>query len=98
MSELTEYFDDIRAITAKAEPLVAVLEVAQAATGIGGAGAAAALKVIEAALRVLAESVSGAMTHEQFQSQIAGLHAALASDEASEDAALQAKFPGPLPA
>lgn len=93
MSILTEYFDDLRAITPKAEPLVAVLEVAQAATGIGGPGAAAALKVIEAALQALGASVSGSMTHEQFQAQIAGLHSALGADQAEEDAALAAKFP-----
>ncbi|HET9893212.1 MAG TPA: hypothetical protein VFQ42_22230 [Mycobacterium sp.] len=93
MSTLTEYFDKIRALAPEVEPLVAVVEVAQSVTGIGGPGAATALKVLDAALQTLAAGAAGSLTHDQMMAQIAQFHANLRQDQSAEDAALAAKFP-----
>lgn len=93
MSTFTRYFDKLRGLTPEADVALEVLAVAQSVTGIGGASAATAIKVLKAAFDALGEHEAGHLTHEQLLAGLAKSHEALALARAGEDAALEAKFP-----
>lgn len=94
MSKISDLYEELRALSPKIEPVLAVLEVAQAVTGLGGARAAEGLKILETALKSLGDGASGALTHDQVMAQLAAIRLGVAADEAGEDAELAAKFPG----
>ncbi len=93
MSEITAITERLRSISPDLEDVVAVLQVIQAATKLGGPVAATALAVIDAALRGLESSASGAITHEDLMMQLGKAHEDLQVDRATEDAELAARFP-----
>lgn len=85
---------DVKDALAIIEPALAVIAVAQAATGIGGVTAERAVSVIRAALKSFEDAATGAATRERALAGLAALQAALASSDAAADAALEARFPG----
>lgn len=93
MSALTKYFDKLRGVAPEVEPVLAVLEVMQAVTGVGGPGAAAALKILDSALRSLEAAASGVLTHEDVVAQLRQMGAEVTADRAREDAELAAMGP-----
>ena len=93
MSNLTKLFDKLRGLAPEGEAIVAVLEVAQSITGLGGAGAAEGLRLLDAALKALESGTHDAVTHEQILAQVAALHDQSAGDRAKEDAELDAMAP-----
>lgn len=95
MSDLTKIFDKLRGMAPEGEAIIAVLEVAQSVTGLGGAGAAEGLRLLDAALRALEAGSHDAVTHEQILAQVAALHDQSAGDRAKEDAELDAMAPPP---
>lgn len=90
MSTLTAIEIKLRAISPDLEAVLAVLQVAQSVTGLGGASAATGLKVLDAALKALEANAAGTVTHEVLMQQLAQAHADLAADRAAEDARLVA--------
>ena len=106
MSTIGNWLNGLRSelahLSPKIDPILTLLEVAQAASGVGGPGAATALKVLQAAFDAFASQQAGTMTSEQLTAQLAALKAeigtAIPQIEADQDAALGAKFPaGPPP-
>lgn len=105
MSNIAHWIDALRArlahLAPEIDPILTVLEVAQSVTGVGGPGAATALKVIETALSTLAQQTSGALTHDELVQRLADLKADAVAQihaiEAGQDAALDARFPAPPP-
>jgi hypothetical protein len=95
MSILTTVVDKLRAISPELEDVIAVLQVIQSATKLGGASASTGLAVVAAALQSLEDHVAGIITHEQLLSQIAQAQQDLAADRQVEDAELEAKFSPP---
>lgn len=95
MSILTSIVNKLRSISPELEDLVTFLQVIQSATKLGGASASTGLAVVAAALKALEDKTSGAITHEQFLSQIAQAQADLSADRQGEDAELAAKFAPP---
>lgn len=101
MSILANWIESLRGelahLSPKIDPLMALLEVAQAATGVGGAGAATALRVLQSALDAFAGMQAGTMTSDQLSDKLTELKAEIASAtpqiEAEQDAALAEKFP-----
>lgn len=90
MSALTATVEKLRSISSRLEDVVAVLQVVESATGIGGSAAATGLAIVRSALHALEESSSGAMTHEELMMQLDQAHALLAAARADEDAELDA--------
>lgn len=105
MSTIGNWIEALRAklshLAPEIDPILSVLEVAQAATGLGGAGVALGIKLIESALAALASQQAGALTHDQLVARLAELKAEastqIAAIEADQDAALDAKFPAGPP-
>lgn len=95
MSILTTLVDKLRSISPELEDVIAVLQVIQSATKLGGASASTGLAVVAAALRALEDKTAGRLTHQDFLDQIAQAQQDLAADRATEDAALDARFPTP---
>lgn len=93
MSALETVLTDIQKVAAYIAPLVNMALVAEKATGIGGPTAEVAVEVIAAAVKSLSDVASGKITHDQALASMAALKAALASNDAAADAALEAKFP-----
>lgn len=91
MSAFTKYFDVLRGIRPEADVALEILAVAQSITGIGGPGAATAIKVLRSAFDALDAHAAGSITHEELLQQLERAHAELAVARASEDAALDAK-------
>lgn len=83
---------DVKDALSIIEPALAVIAVAQAATGIGGVTAERAVSVIRAALKSFEDVATGAATRDQAMASLAELQAALASNDAAADAALESKF------
>jgi len=94
MSTLTALEGRLLKISPELKDVIAVLEVIQAATKIGGSGAAVALKIAESALDALEKNASGVVTDADLADQVTQAHADLAAARAGEDAELAAKFPG----
>lgn len=90
MSNLTAIEDKLRTISPELEDVIAVLQVIQSATKIGGASAATGLAVVEAALKALEGSASGALTHAALLDQLAQAQQDLAADRKAEDAEIAA--------
>jgi hypothetical protein len=95
MSILTTIVSKLRAISPELEDVIAVLQVIQSATTLGGTSASTGLAVVAAALKSLEDHAAGAITHEQLLSQIAQAQQDLAADRQLEDAELEAKFAAP---
>jgi hypothetical protein len=99
MSSLpTKIIDKLRELAPEGETVIAVLEVAQSVTGLGGNSAAEALKLLEAALRSLETGSHDSVSHAQIMQRVADLHDATSADRAREDAELAALTPAPEPA
>lgn len=79
------------------DPLLALAVMAQKLTGVGGGTAAQALAMIDAAVKALESAAAGSATSEQATAEIAAFQAQIAENNAAADAALAARFPGPLP-
>jgi hypothetical protein len=92
MSAFDTVVTDVRKVAALIEPMVAVIAVAEAATGIGGPSADAAVQVIAAAIKSLTGIVEGKVTHDQALVSMSQLLASLATNDAAADAALAARF------
>jgi hypothetical protein len=94
MSELTRILDRIRdALPEYGEPIIAVLEIAQAATGLGGTAAAQGLRMLEAALKALEQGSHDPVEHAAILAKVAELHDQTSADRAREDAELAALTP-----
>lgn len=93
MSTLTAIIDKLRSISPELEDVVAVLQVVQSATKIGGAAATTGLAVVASALDALEHSAAGHITHEQLMQQLQQSHEDLRADRAAEDARLAGRFP-----
>lgn len=94
MSALTNITNKLRAISPDLESVITVLEVAQSVTGVGGAGAAEALRMLDAALRTIEAGASGNLTADQVAVQLGQIRASLATDRAQVDAELAALAAG----
>lgn len=94
MSALTNVTNKLRSISPDLESVITVLEVAQSVTGVGGAGAAEALRMLDAALRTIEAGAAGNLTADQVAVQLGQIRASLASDRASVDAELAALAAG----
>ena len=95
MSDLTKVFDKLRDLAPEGEAVIAVLEVVQSVTKLGGDGAAEGLRLLDAALKALESGSHDAVTHAQILGQVAALHDQSAGDRAREDAELDALAPPP---
>lgn len=101
MSTIGHWIEELRAelghLSSKIDPLLTLLEVAQAATGVGGASAATALKVIASAFDAFAGMQAGTMTHDELVATLEQLKVEMSTRipeiEAEQDAALAEKFP-----
>jgi len=74
------------------EPAFAVVQVAQAITGVGGPSAAEAIKVLDAAVKAFEAGLDGTVTVDQVVAELAALRTGLVSADLSADAALAARF------
>jgi hypothetical protein len=92
----TKIIDKLRELAPEGETVIAVLEVAQSVTGLGGTSAAEALKLLEAALKSLETGSHDPVTHEQILQRVAQLHDDAATEREREDAELAA-LGGPPP-
>lgn len=92
MSTLTTLEAKLLKISPELEAVVAVLQVAQSATGMGGSGAAVGLKILDAALKALDANAQGLVTHADLMGQLHQASADLAAARAGEDADLEARF------
>jgi ribosomal protein L12E/L44/L45/RPP1/RPP2 len=93
MSALTNLEAKLLAISPELEAVIAVLQVAQSVTGLGGPSAAVGIKVLDAALKALEKNASGVLTHDELMAQVTEAHGTLAAARATEDAELTAKLP-----
>lgn len=89
--------DTLRAdLTKYVDPVVRVLEIAQSLTGIGGAGAATALKTIEAMIKTLETGVASQLTAKDILAELDKLAPGVAANDAAAvaaNAAELAKYP-----
>jgi hypothetical protein len=95
MSDLIKIIDKLRTLAPEGEAVIAVLEVAQSVTGLGGTAAAEGLRLIDAALKSLETGSHDPVTHAQIMQRVADLHDATSADRAREDAELAALNPAP---
>lgn len=99
MSDFTKILDRIReALPEYGEPIIAVLEIAQAATGLGGNAAEQGLRMLEAALKALEQGSHDPIAHATILAKVAELHDQTSADRAREDAELAALAPPAEPA
>lgn len=92
MSTVATILADIRKVAALIEPMVAVIAVAETATGLGGPAAEVAVQAIAAAIKTLSGVADGAVTHDQAMDALTSLQTQLAANDAAADAALAARF------
>ena len=97
MSALTNVTNKLRSISPELESVITVLEVAQSVTGVGGAGAAQALRMLEAALKTIEAGAAGNLTADQVAVQLGQIRTNLAADRAAVDAQLGALAAGTSP-
>ena len=97
MSALTNVTNKLRSISPELESVITVLEVAQSVTGVGGAGAAQALRMLEAALKTIEAGAAGNLTADQVAVQLGQIRTSLAADRAAVDAQLAALAAGTSP-
>jgi len=93
VSAISTLFDDLRSISPKVEPLIAVVEVALSVTGLGGAAAVEAVTILESALKAFEAGASGTLTADQVLAEMAKIKST--AIEAAQDAALVGRFPAP---
>lgn len=91
---IDDIIDDVRSAGRFVEPALAVIAVAQAATGLGGRTAEQAIAMIRAALDTFDDVAAGAVTEDQALASLAALRDGLVSGDARADAELAARFPG----
>jgi hypothetical protein len=100
MSTIDTVIADLRKAIVVADPILSFALIAIKATGIGGPIAAEAVTIIQAAARTLEGASTGAMTSEQAMAHLAAIQTALAGNNMTAkaildaaDAALNARFP-----
>lgn len=87
--------DDIRSAATKLQQYEAFVQMAQAATGLGGTPATEVLAMIKAGLDALAAGGTGAMTTEQVMAELGKLTSGEAADDAAAAAVLAGRSSGP---
>jgi hypothetical protein len=93
MSALTTIEAKLLKISPELEAVMAVLQVAQTVTGMGGSGAAVGLKILDSALKALEANAQGLVTHADLMGQLHQAATDLAAARAGEDDDLSARFP-----
>lgn len=97
MSTITTVIADARKVAGLIEPALAIVALAQSLTKVGGPGAAAAIQVLDAAVKAFEAGAAGTMTSAEVTARISSLETTLddtlAADNAGAHSALDAKFP-----